>query len=83
VCVCVCVCVCVYVRAERAPCRAAVESEQQEPSTAGSSGTCPDRQDSQPVRSQDSQARKSVRRPAPEDRSRKRKLEEPHGEKGE
>uniref|UniRef100_A0A4W5PLN5 Zinc finger AN1-type containing 6 n=1 Tax=Hucho hucho TaxID=62062 RepID=A0A4W5PLN5_9TELE len=66
---------------ERAPCRAAVESEQQEPSTAGSSGTLPDRQDSQPMRSQDSQDRKSVRSPAPEDSSRKRKLEEPDGEK--
>uniref|UniRef100_A0A4W5MXN3 Zinc finger AN1-type containing 6 n=1 Tax=Hucho hucho TaxID=62062 RepID=A0A4W5MXN3_9TELE len=64
---------------ERAPCRAAVESEQQEPSTAGSSGTLPDRQDSQPMSSQD---RKSVRRPATEDCSRKRKLEEPDGEKG-
>eukprot|EP00063_Salmo_salar_P008168 XP_013983003.1 PREDICTED: AN1-type zinc finger protein 6 isoform X1 [Salmo salar] len=63
---------------ERAPCRAAVESEQQEPSTAGSSGTRPNRQDSQPMRSQD---RKSVRRPAPEDSSRKRKLEESDGEK--
>ncbi|XP_041755057.2 AN1-type zinc finger protein 6 isoform X2 [Coregonus clupeaformis] len=58
---------------ERAPCRAAVDSEQQEPSTAGSSGTRPDRQASQPMRSQDSQDRKSV--------SRKRKLEEPDGEK--
>uniref|UniRef100_A0A674EI86 Zinc finger AN1-type containing 6 n=1 Tax=Salmo trutta TaxID=8032 RepID=A0A674EI86_SALTR len=63
---------------ERAPCRAAVESEQQEPSTAGSSGTRSNRQDSQPMRSQD---RKSVRRPAPEESSRKRKLEEPDGEK--
>lgn len=80
VCAYMCVYVSVCVCAERAPCRAAVESEQQEPSTAGSSGTRPNRQDSQPMRSQD---RKSVRRPAPEDSSRKRKLEESDGEKGE